>query len=570
MTTTVGMNEAAPGDRGSVMGCGYYLKYMRELVSAEYRNELVEVVKLAGPVVLSQLMSFMISFISMVFCGHLGKLELAGVSLAIAVVNTTGFSFGSGLAQACDTLISQTYGSGNLKRVGVILQRGILILLLACFPCWAVLINTETILLAGKQIPEVARLSQLYVKVIMPALPADFMYRLQVKYLQNQGIVWPQVVTGAVANVINIAINYILLFYMKFGIVGSAAASVISQFSLLVLLYMYTCWKGLHKTTWGGWSLDCLQEWGLFIKLAVPTMLMVCLDWWMFELGRFLAGLISETELGAQSIAHQLSIIVFMIPLGLSGGASVRVGNALGAGNIEQAKLSCKVPIICSAIIACVFGAILITSRNVVGYIFTSEDDIIQKVAEVMLIYGFVHVPDAFVGVMGGVVKGIGKPIIGATCNLVGYYFIGIPIGMSLMFAANLGISGLWIGLAVCLTLQASFLIIFVYRLNWQKAAEKALVRAGIQTTEQTGQPSWEMQGEALLMTPPTTVANGEENDNRHEMQSPVQNKSMTNTVGEVLSGRQLVLQRSLTVLLMVFILVAGILTNTFVMKLFK
>lgn len=51
----------------------------------------------------------------------------------------------------------QTYGSGNLKRVGVILQRGILILLLACFPCWAILINTEPLLLAVKQSPEVAR-----------------------------------------------------------------------------------------------------------------------------------------------------------------------------------------------------------------------------------------------------------------------------------------------------------------------------------------------------------------------------------------------------------------------------
>lgn len=51
----------------------------------------------------------------------------------------------------------QTYGSGNLKRVGVILQRGILILLLACFPCWAVLINTEALLLVAQQSPEVAR-----------------------------------------------------------------------------------------------------------------------------------------------------------------------------------------------------------------------------------------------------------------------------------------------------------------------------------------------------------------------------------------------------------------------------
>ncbi|GAA6077110.1 multidrug and toxin extrusion protein 1, partial [Tachysurus ichikawai] len=134
----------------------------------------------------AQMMFFLISFVSTVFCGHLGKTELASVALALAVINVTGLSVGIGLSSAFDTLISQTFGSNNLKRVGVILQRGILILLLACFPCWAVLINTESIMLAVRQSPTVASLSQLYVKIYMPALPAVFMYQLQAKYLQNQ------------------------------------------------------------------------------------------------------------------------------------------------------------------------------------------------------------------------------------------------------------------------------------------------------------------------------------------------------------------------------------------------
>ncbi|XP_076001649.1 multidrug and toxin extrusion protein 1-like isoform X2 [Genypterus blacodes] len=380
-----------PGPGGGSAGPRSRLSCIPE----DYRTEAVAVFKLAGPVVISQLLTFLISFISMVFCGHLGKTELAAVSLAVAVVNVTGISIGLGLSLACDTLISQTYGSGNLKRVGVVLQRGILILLLACFPCWALLINTEPLLLAVRQSPEVASLSQLYVMIFMPALPAAFMYHLQIRYLQNQAIIWPQVITGVIGNVVNAVINYIFLYPLNMGIAGSAAANAISQYLLAIILFIYICWRGLHKATWGGWSMDCLQEWGPFVQLAVPSMLMLCLEWWMFEVGGILSGLFGETELGAQTVIFQLATIGYMIPLGLASAASVRVGTALGAGNIEQAKLSSKVPVICAVMISSVVGITFSVLRNFVGYIFTSEEDILQRVADVMVMYAFFHLADA-------------------------------------------------------------------------------------------------------------------------------------------------------------------------------
>ncbi|XP_070771763.1 multidrug and toxin extrusion protein 1-like [Enoplosus armatus] len=566
--------EAASSAQGSGEGCGSCLKRMGGFISPEYRNELVQLFKLAGPVVISQLMIFMISFVSTVFCGHLGKTELAGVSLSIAVVNVTGISIGTGLSLTCDTLISQTYGSGNLKRVGVILQRGILILLLACFPCWAILINTEPLLLAVKQSPEVASLSQLYVKIFMPALPAAFMYQLQGRYLQNQGIIWPQVITGAIGNVFNAIINYVFIYRLDLGVAGSAAANAISQYLLAVVLYVYICCRGLHKATWGGWSLDCLQEWGPFVQLAIPSMLMLCLEWWMFEVGGFLAGVISEAELGAQSIAYELAIIAYMFPLGFSAAASVRVGNALGAGNIEQAKLSCKVPIICAFIIACFVGASLSIARNVIGYIFTSEQDILQRVADVMIIFCFMHLADAIAGVAGGVLRGAGKQLIGALCNLVGYYFIGFPIGVSLMFAANMGIVGLWTGLTICVLMQSIFFVTFVCKLDWKKAAEEALVRAGVQIKEEKDMAEMENKdsnyNQAQVSTTPSICEGAERDHTYEEVHIPGQNKSTTTTVGDVLSVTQLVLRRGLMLLLMVVILIAGVIASHFLIRLLK
>ncbi|XP_008285983.1 multidrug and toxin extrusion protein 1-like [Stegastes partitus] len=568
------LKAAEAGERDSAGAGGRCLSRISGCVPLRYRTELQELLKLAGPVVISQLMVFMLSFVSMVFCGHMGKTELAGVSLSIAVVNVTGISVGTGLSLTCDTLISQTYGSGNLKRVGVILQRGILILLLACFPCWAVLINTEPLLLAARQTPEVASLSQLYVKIFMPSLPAAFMYQLQGRYLQNQGIIWPQVITGAIANILNALINYLLLFRLDMGVAGSAAANAISQYVLAVFLFVYICIRGLHKATWGGWSMDCLQEWGPFVKLAIPSMLMLCLEWWLFEIGGFLAGVISEAELGAQSVVYQLTVIAYMSPMGFSAAASVRVGNALGAGNVEQAKLSCKVPIIIGSIIACFVSAGFAICRNVIGFIFTSELEIVHRVADVMFIFIFTHIADATAGVTGGVLRGAGKQLIGALCNLVGYYFIGFPIGVSLMFAAKMGIVGLWTGLTVCVGMQSIFFLVYLYKLDWNKAAEEALVRAGVQSID--GKETVGMENkdsnhnQAQVSSSASRCERAEEEHPYQEADSPEQAKSISTTVGDVLSVTQLVLRRGLILLVMFIILAAGIVASELLTQLFK
>ncbi|XP_012327524.2 multidrug and toxin extrusion protein 1 isoform X1 [Aotus nancymaae] len=547
------------------------LRGPRRLRLSDFREELRALLVLAGPAFLVQLMVFLISFISSVFCGHLGKLELDAVTLAIAVINVTGVSVGFGLSSACDTLISQTYGSQNLKHVGVILQRSALILLLCCFPCWALFLNTQHILLLFRQDPGVSRLTQTYVTIFIPALPATFLYLLQVKYLLNQEIVLPQIVTGVAANLVNALANYLFLHQLHLGVIGSALANLISQYTLALLLFLYILGKKLHQATWGGWSLECLQDWASFLRLAVPSMLMLCMEWWAYEVGSFLSGILGMVELGAQSIVYELAIIVYMVPAGFSVAASVRVGTALGAGNMEQARKSSTVSLLITVLFAVGFSVLLLSCKDHVGYIFTTDRDIINLVAQVVPIYAVSHLFEALACTSGGVLRGSGNQKVGAVVNAVGYYVVGLPVGIALMFATKLGVMGLWSGIIICTVFQAVCFLGFIIQLNWEKACQQAQVHANLKVNVAPSgnsalpqallHPGCPENHEGILMNDAEKTGESQSEQQMHQAQRlPVHPQDSTK-----LSRKQLVLRRGLLLLGVFLILLVGILVRLYV-----
>nr|KAF6398841.1 solute carrier family 47 member 2 [Molossus molossus] len=489
---------------------------LHKLVPVGFRAEAWKLFVLSGPLFLFQVLSFMIYVVSSVFCGHLGKAELASVTLSVAFVNVCGVSVGFGFSSACDTLMSQSFGSPNKKHVGVILQRGVLMLLLCCFPCWALFLNTQQILLLFGQDPHVSRLTQEYVLILMPALPAIFLYSLLAKYLQNQplpnpyvcprlptprpypptarpasfhlfqGIIWPQVLSGTVGNCVNALANYVLVSVLSLGVRGSAYANTASQFVQTGVLFLHIVLKRLHQETWAGWSVQCLQDWGPFFSLAVPSMLMLCIEWWAYEIGSFLMGLLSMVDLSAQAVIYEVATVIYMIPMGLSISVCVRVGTALGAADTVQAKRSAISGVLCTVGTSLVIGTLLSLLKNKLGYIFTNDEEVIALVDKVLTIYTVFQLFEALCCVYGGVLRGTGRQAFGATVNAIMYYVIGLPLGIVLAFVVRMRIVGLWLGMLACALLAAVAFAAYTARMNWELAAEEAEKCAGLapQSTE--------------------------------------------------------------------------------------
>ncbi|XP_031728409.1 multidrug and toxin extrusion protein 1 [Anarrhichthys ocellatus] len=499
---SVAKRARAEGDDAAVAAVSSKLfrcACVRRWIPLAYREELYQVLRLTGPLLLSRMLNFLMPFVISIFCGHIGNAELAGYALASAMINVTTTATGYGLALACDTLISQTFGGKNMKRVGVILQRSSLILLLFCLPCWGLLINTHNLLLILHQENEVARIAQLYVMAFLPAVPAMFLYHLQVSYLQNQGIILPQFYTAVTANIINLGANYVLIYSLELGVVGSAIANSLSHIAICLLLYGYIRWKKLHQLTWGGWSTDCLQEWGAYMKLAIPSTCMICFEWWMWEIGGFLAGVLGEVDLAAQHVLVEVGAITFMFPLGVHAAACVRVGNALGAGDTARAIVTCKVALVLAGVLA-LFQAIVIAGcKSIVGYIFTSDKNIVEIVSNNLTVYTFLQFFDALLCVCSGILIGSGMQKIAAVSNLVGYYCIGLPVGIALMFAAELRILGFWLGIFTCVFLETGFFLFLIFKLNWKKVTYKAQLRAGNKVMVIPKRPVSTMLSEAMV-----------------------------------------------------------------------
>uniref|UniRef100_A0A8C2PLH2 Multidrug and toxin extrusion protein n=1 Tax=Capra hircus TaxID=9925 RepID=A0A8C2PLH2_CAPHI len=453
---------------------------LRRLVPVGFGAEARTLFVLSGPLFLFQMLNFMVYVVSTVFCGHLGTVELAAVTLSVAFVNVCGVSIGFGLSSACDTLMSQSFGSPNKKHVGVILQRGVLVLLLCCLPCWALFLNTQLILLLCRQDPAVSRLAQEYVQVYIPGLPANFLYSLQAKYLQNQGIVWPQVFSGIVGNCVNALANYVLVSVLGQGVRGSAFANTVSQFSQAVFLLFYIVLKKLHLETWAGWSWECLQDWGPFFRLAIPSMLMLCIEWWAYEIGSFLVGLLSVLDLSAQAVIYEVATVIYMIPMGLSIAVCVRVGTALGAADTVQAKRSAISGTLCTVGTSLVVGILLSLLRNKLGHIFTNDEEVVALVNKVLPLYIFFQLFDALCCLYAGVLRGTGRQAFGAVVNAVMYYAIGLPLGVVLTFLVGMGIMGLWLGMLVCVMLATAAFVTYTARMDWKRAAEEAQKHAGL------------------------------------------------------------------------------------------
>jgi len=184
-----------------------------------------------------------------------------------------------------------------------------------------------------------------------------------------------------------------------------------------------------------------------------------------------------QLEMSVLSICLSTSSLAYMIPFGLGAAVSTRVSNELGAGHSRAARFSVNVALCMSAMEALVIGSALFSIRNVWGYAYSNEGEVVDYVSSMMPLLASSTVLDGIQGVLSGIARGCGWQKLGAYANLGAYYVVGIPIAVILAFVLHFGGRGLWLGILCGLFAQAILLFIITLCTDWGKQAKEARER---------------------------------------------------------------------------------------------
>mmetsp|Transcript_37756 Transcript_37756/g.61176 ORF Transcript_37756/g.61176 Transcript_37756/m.61176 type:complete len:591 (-) Transcript_37756:182-1954(-) len=453
------------------------------------KNDMLAISKLALPIIGAQVAWMLMAIVDSVFVGHLGKDYLAASVLG----NTYSFAIlmmGQGIVAAIETLCSQAFGAGNYRLVALWCQRGIITCSFACIPISVLWWFTEDILILGKESPSIASLAGLYSRLLLIGLWPFYAMGVYSKYLQAQGIVSITMIVMWFGVLLNIVFNQIFVFgfgpFKGWGFVGSPLATSVTRWTTLGLLWLYVRLRKLDSITFTRWSWkEAFSHQRQVIAMSLPASVMITFEVLVFQLCTFLAGWISETALDAHSIVMQMTALAYMVPLGISMAATTIVGNQLGAGHPSAAKRAAYVSIVGAAVISLLSITILFCSRNVVGRAYTNEADVVALVSVIIPICNLTQLFDTIQGVCGGVLRGMGRPTVGAFANLAGLLLIGVPTAYVLAFVVGKkNVLGLWWGLVLGLVITASVeLVAIIFFVNWRKESERAQAISKSQAT---------------------------------------------------------------------------------------
>jgi MATE family multidrug resistance protein len=418
------------------------------------RREWRPTLRLALPAVAAELGWMAMGAVDTLMVGRLSPEAIGAVGLG-SVLFLVPAVFGVGVLLGLDTLVSQAFGGRRLDECHRWLYQGVYLALAMCVPLTAGVLAGIVPALHGWGInPRVLELTVPYLEVVAWSLPPLLFYSAFRRYLQAMHRMRAITVALVTANLVNVAVNWILIFghfgAPALGVAGAAWATVFSRVYMALYLLAAIVWGERRQATGArevSMRPDLLALRHLF-ALGLPAALQLTLEVGVFAAATALAGQLDAGSLAAHQIALNVASITFMVPMGISSAGAVRVGNAVGRGDPHGAAWAGWAALALGAGFMAVAALALVAVPRLIIAAYTADAAVVAIGARLLRVAAAFQLFDGIQVVSTGVMRGLGDTRTPMVCNLVGHWVIGLPLGYAMCFGAGLGIVGLWIGLS--------------------------------------------------------------------------------------------------------------------------
>ena len=422
----------------------------------QLRAEFRPMLALAAPLALAELGWMIMGIVDTIMAGQLGAAAVGAGSLGnmifypIAVCGI-GFLFGM------DTLTAQAYGANDLRETRRTLVDGWWLSVLAAPVNALVIVATIPIVRLVGVNPHIEELYAPYLLELCWGIPFLFVFNALRRYLQAVNIVKPVMFALLSANLINIAGDWVLMYghlgAPRMGLPGSGVSTSISRIYMVAVLALVV-WR--HERNSGQIlytvprSPELRRIWAL-IKLGAPAAAQILFEGAVFGVITVLAAKLDETSLAAHSVAVQVISTTFMVPLGISSAAAVRVGHAIGRRDPKGAHIAGSAALVLGAIFMGAAALAMAIMPRLIVRAFIADAAVIAAGALLLRIAALFELFDGFQVIAGGALRGVGDTQSPAKAHFFGYWIIGMPLGYYLCFRDHWGITGIWVGLTVAL-----------------------------------------------------------------------------------------------------------------------
>ena len=433
-----------------------------------WRGEIAETIRLALPIAFTQLGQVAMMTSDLVLVGRLGDKAVAASALA-QIILYSGFMLGMGLVSAVAPLAAQAFGAREPRMVRRALRVGLWVSLMLGVPLLAVQLHGERILLALGQEPGTARLAGQYLAGLAWSVVPGWWFIAVRGFMGAVNRPEPALWITLAAIKITTLVAYALIL----GVFGLQSLEMIGAGVATTLVYIGMCvaafWIAYTRPPFRKYYVlgrFWRADWSLLWRLVVvgwPISVSFLLEYGLFATAALMVGWLGTTQLAAHQIALQVAAIVFMVPLGVSMAATVRVGHAVGRNDSASARRAGFSAVGLGAIFMAAMVVLIIALRHVIPLAFldrgTGDADATIALTENLLVIGATFfIVDGIQTVAAGALRGLNDTRVPMIFAALSFWAVGFTACYLLGFPAQLGVIGVWIGFTICLLLYAFLL----------------------------------------------------------------------------------------------------------------